>query len=250
MVNADRLAETFVELADTLVEDFDVVEFLHLLTDRSAELVGVDAAALLLADPHGRLELIATSGDRLRAAEPHRLHTVEGPGVDAFTTGAHVDEPNLRTDGHRRWPRFAPAAGAAGFAAVDAVPMRLRTDVLGALTLFRTSPGPLGATALRTATSLVEVATIGLVQHRSLRHHQVLAEQLQSALTSRVGIEQAKGLVAERLQIDMDGAFAALRGFARAANLKLGDVARAVIEGRISTRQLLSPNPRRGPHRP
>ncbi|MCG8916054.1 GAF and ANTAR domain-containing protein [Actinokineospora sp. PR83] len=248
-MNADRLTETFVELADTLVEDFDVVEFLRLLTDRSAELAGVDAAALLLADPRGQLELIATAGNRLRSAEPHHPHTVEGPGVDAFTTGAPVDEPDLHTHGHRRWPRFTAAAEAAGFAAVDAVPMRLRTDVLGALSLFRTAPGPLDAAALRTATSLVEIATIGLVQHRSIHHHQVLAEQLQSALTSRVAIEQAKGLVAERLQVDMDGAFAALRGFARATNLKLGDVARAVIEGRLSTRQLLSPDPRRKPHR-
>ena len=246
-MNPDRLAEAFVELADTLVDDFDVGEFLPVLTGRCAELAGVAAAGLLLAEPGGALRWVAASDERLRAVELAQLRTTEGPTVDAFASGAAVVEPDLAAAG--RWPGFTASATAAGFAAVDAVPMRLRAQVIGALSLFRTAPGPLDPAALRTATALAEVATIGLLQQRSIHHHQLVAAQLQEALTSRVTIEQAKGKVAEQLGVEMDAAFAALRGYARAANLKLSEVAAAVVAGRTSAAHLLDAIPRRKPHR-
>jgi ANTAR domain/GAF domain len=238
-MDGERLVETFVELADTLVDDFDVIDFLHMLADRCVELLDVDAAGLLLVDHQGRLQLIATSNEQARLLELFQLQNDEGPCLDAFAAGERVSHPDLASAGER-WPRFTAAATEAGFGAVDAVPMRLRSDVIGALNLFRNGSGELGATELRTATALVDIATIGLLQQRSIHHHQVLTEQLQVALTSRVIIEQAKGLVAERLQVDMDAAFAALRGYARGHNLKLNRVAHEVIEGTISTSELLS----------
>jgi transcriptional regulator with GAF, ATPase, and Fis domain len=237
-MNDERLLETFVELADTLVDDFDVIDFLHLLVDRCVALLDVDAAGLLLTDQRGQLQVMATSSEQVRLLELFQLQNDEGPCLDAFATGARVSHADLGSAANR-WPRFAAAATDTGFAAVDALPMRLRNDVIGALNLFRTSPGALTDTAMNTAVALVDVATIGLLQERSIRNQEILTEQLQRALTSRVVIEQAKGLVAERLGIDMDGAFAALRGYARGHNLKLSDVARAVIDGHTGTHDLL-----------
>ena len=234
----ERLVETFVELADTLVDDFDVIEFLHVLVDRSVELLDIDAAGLLLADQHGHLQVIASSNEHVRLLELFQLQNDEGPCLDAFATGVHVAETDLTT-ANARWPRFAPAAAVAGFVAVDALPMRLRDQVIGALNLFRTHTGALTGTALGTAQALVDVATIGLLQERAIRHQEVLTEQLQGALNSRVVIEQAKGLIAERLGIDMEAAFAALRNYARNNNMKLSQVANTVIAGRTATHDLL-----------
>jgi hypothetical protein len=238
-MNDERLVETFVELADTLVDDFDVIDFLHLLVDRCVELLDVDAVGLLLADQHGQLQLIASSDEHVRLLELFQLQNEQGPCLDAFASGENVSNTDLAAAAGR-WSRFAPAAIEAGFAAVDALPMRLRTDVIGALNLFRTQAGPMSDLALHTARAMVDVATIGLLQERSIRQQEILTEQLQTALNSRVVIEQAKGLVAERLGVDMEGAFAALRGYARGHNLKLGDVSRAVIVGTLGTHDLLS----------
>jgi transcriptional regulator with GAF, ATPase, and Fis domain len=241
----ERLVETFVELADTLVDEFDVIDFMHLLVDRCVELLDVDAAGLLLADQHGRLQLIASSNEQVRLLELFQLQHDEGPCLVAFRTGTRVSHSDL-TVADQRWPRFAQAAAHAGFAAVDALPMRLRKDLIGALNLFRADAGELDGTALRTAQALVDVATIGLLQERSLRQREILTEQLQTALNSRVVIEQAKGLVAERLGLDMEDAFAALRGHARRNGLKLADVASSVIDGRTATALLGVPGrPRR-----
>jgi transcriptional regulator with GAF, ATPase, and Fis domain len=225
-----RLLEAFVELADTLTEDFDVTDFLHVLVERCVELVGVDAAGLLLADQDGRLRPIATSDERVRLLELFQLRHDEGPCLEAFATGSRVGHPDLRAAGGR-WPRFAAAAARSGYVAVDAVPMRLRDDVIGALNLFRTRAGELPDTAARTAKALVDVATIGLLQERSIRRQEVLTRQLRTALDSRVVIEQAKGFLAQRLGVDVDAAFAVLRRYARSHNLKLSAVAAAVTSG-------------------
>jgi transcriptional regulator with GAF, ATPase, and Fis domain len=235
----ERLVETFVELADTLIDEFDVIDFLHLLVDRCVELLDVDAAGLLLADQQGHLQVMASSNEHVRLLELFQLQNAEGPCLDAFAAGTRVSVADLRAQGCR-WPNFATAAGAAGFIAVDALPMRLRNQVIGALTLFHARPGELTDTALRDAQALVGVATIGLLQERAIRHQEIITEQLQTALHSRVIIEQAKGLVAERLGVEMDTAFTALRSYARARNQKLGEVARMVISGHVSTRELLT----------
>jgi transcriptional regulator with GAF, ATPase, and Fis domain len=196
------LAAAFVELADTLVADFDVVDFLHGLADRCVRLLDVDAAGLMLADQRGSLRVIASSSEQARLVELFQLQHEEGPCLECFRTGLPVSEPDMATAG-QRWPSFAPAAAGAGFAAVQALPMRLRDEVVGAMNLFMEVPGRLDETGLRVGQALADVATIGLLHERNFRHQEALAEQLQGALNSRVTIEQAKGVLAERRGLDM-----------------------------------------------
>jgi GAF domain-containing protein len=231
-----QLADVFVEMADTLVDDFDVIEFLHMLTERCVQLLGVSAAGLLLTDGQDTLQLVAASSERTRLLELFQLQTDQGPCVDCFRTGQPVSVADVPSAG--RWPRFTAAAAEVGFAAVHALPMRLRDQVIGALNLFDTNPGALDEGRLRVGQALADVATIGLLQERAIRHRDVLTEQLQNALNSRILIEQAKGVLAERLHVDMANAFVVLRGGARNQNRRLTELAQAVVDG---TEQVLPP---------
>src|SRR6185437_9640171 len=228
-MDGQLLSETFVELTDTMVADFDVIDFLHVLTSRSAELLDVSAAGLLLADPRGELRVVAASTEAARLLELFQLQSDQGPCLDCFRSGQPVTATDLSAD--QRWPRFADAAGQAGFAAVQALPMRLRDQVIGALNLFRADPGTFDADSVRVGQALADVATIGLLHERNMRHSDTLNEQLQTALNSRVIIEQAKGKLAERLGIDVNQAFTILRDQARNRNQRLSDLARAFVEG-------------------
>src|SRR5487761_823175 len=228
-MDGQLLTETFVELTDTMVADFDIIDFLHVLTTRSAELLNVSAAGLLLADPRGELRVVAASSEAARLLELFQLQSDQGPCLDCFRSGRPVAAPNLSAD--ERWPKFAAAAQQAGFSAVQALPMRLRDQVIGALNLFRATAGPFDAEAVRVGQALADVATIGLLHERSMRHSDTLNEQLQTAMNSRVIIEQAKGKLAERLGVDMDQAFSLLRDRARTSNRRLSDLARAFVDG-------------------
>ena len=228
-MDADLLTDTFVALADTMVDDFDVIDFLHMLTDRSTQLLPVSAAGVVLADPRGALRVAAASSEVAELIELFQIQNDQGPCLDCFRTGHPVTAADL-TGQPQRWPRFAAAATRAGFGAVDALPMRLRDQVVGALNLFSTSATLLGPADLRIGQALADVATIGLLQERNVRRAETLAEQLQSALNSRVIIEQAKGKLAERTGLGMDQAFTLLRERARSTNQRLTDVARYVVE--------------------
>jgi hypothetical protein len=212
-----------------MVDDFDVIDFLHMLTDRSARLLSVSAAGVVLADPRGDLRMAAASSEAAGLIELFQVQNDQGPCLDCFRTGQPVTAADLAEPG-QRWPRFAAAATRAGFGAVDALPMRLRDQVVGALNLFSARAGPLGPAELRIGQALADVATIGLLQERNVRRAETLAEQLQAALNSRVVIEQAKGKLAERTSLDMDQAFTLLRQYARNTNQRLTDVARYVID--------------------
>src|ERR1700749_3548301 len=224
------LAAAFVELADTLVADFDVVDFLHGLADRCVGLLEVDAAGLMLADQRGSLRVIASSSEQARMVELFQLQHDQGPCLECFQTGLPVYEADMAAAA-QRWPLFAPAAAGAGFAAMQALPMRLRDEVIGAMNLFMRTPRRLGEGGLRVGQALADVATIGLLQERSLRHQEGLAEQLQGALNSRVAIEQAKGVLAGRLGLGMAQAFELLRRQARIQNRRLAELATAVANG-------------------
>jgi hypothetical protein len=225
-----QLAEAFVEAADTLVDDFDVIEFLH-------------AAGVMLADSRGLLHAGAASTESARLVELFELQADAGPCVEAFRTGEQVVNVDL-TASRDRWPRFAGQAQAAGFVAVHALPMRLRDVVIGALNLLSARPVALSEADTRTAQALADVATIGILAQRGLRQSELLAAQLQLALESRVAIEQAKGVLAERRQITVDEAFILLRGHAREHNLHLSDLARQVADGSSSAVDLLfAPGP-------
>jgi transcriptional regulator with GAF, ATPase, and Fis domain len=228
-MNDRQLAETFVELADTLVDDFDVVDFLHQVTVRCAEVLGVSAAGVLLADQRGTLQVVAASTEQTRLLELLQLQTDQGPCPECFHTGRPIAVADLSSAADR-WPRFIAAAREVGFASVHALPMRLRTDVIGALNLFGTQPGALDADTIRLGQALADVATIGLLQARAIHQRDTIAEQLQSALNSRVIIEQAKGVIAERRQLDMDQSFTLLRSTARSSNRRLSDLARAIVD--------------------
>jgi GAF domain-containing protein len=224
-----ELADVFVEMADTLVDDFDVIEFLHVMTERCVQLLGVSAAGLLLTSGQQALQVVAASSERTRLLELFQLQTDQGPCVDCFRTGQPVSVADLPSAG--RWPRFTAAAAEVGFAAVHAVPMRLRAEVIGALNFFDTSPGVLDAQKLRIGQALADVATIGLLQQRAIRRRDVLTEQLQAALKSRILIEQAKGVLAERLRMDVADAFTLLRNGARSRNRRLSELAQAIVDG-------------------
>ncbi|GLZ29329.1 transcriptional regulator [Lentzea sp. NBRC 105346] len=246
-MSAENLAETFVELADTLVADFDPVEFAHLLADRCVDTLGVDAAGILLVDHRGELQVLGASSERARLLELLELQHHKGPCMESYRTQQRVTADV--TEAARRWPEFTSAAVAAGFGAVHAVPMRLRAQAIGALNLFTVAARRLGESTVRVAQAMADVATIGLLQARIISHQELLAEQLQRALQSRVFIEQAKGVLAERLHVDVDQAFGILRRYARGHNQYLSSVAEAVVAGTIGVAALAGavdgPEPRR-----
>ncbi|MEP6659130.1 MAG: GAF and ANTAR domain-containing protein [Acidimicrobiales bacterium] len=230
------LARTLVELADTLVDDFDVVELLTLLTDRCVDVLDVAAAGIMLVAAERDLRVMASSSETMYLLELFELQAQEGPCLDCYRTGLPVVNQDLTTVG--RWPRFAAEALAAGFHSVDALPMRLRGTVIGALNLFHVDPGGMRPADIDAGQALADVATIAILQHRHMVEGQVMTEQLQIALNSRIVLEQAKGMVAERLGLDMTHAFSALRNHARNHNLLLVDVARDVINGVLSASAL------------
>jgi transcriptional regulator with GAF, ATPase, and Fis domain len=230
-----RIAQVFIELADTLVAEFDLVDFLHTLAEVTVELVDVDAAGLMLADEDGVLRVMASSDDQAELLELFELQQNDGPCPACFRTGQPVVNVDLR-----RWPEFADAAAAGGYATAHALPLRLRGQVIGALNLFRTSTEPLGEEDITLGQALADIATIGLLHEREVRGRQVLTEQLQHALDSRVLIEQAKGMLAERVGLSPAQAFTAMRSYARGTGQRLAVVADGVLDGSLDTSALLT----------
>ena len=235
------LAKALVELADTLVADFDVVDLLTILTDRCVDVLDVAAAGVMVVAPAGDLRLMASSSETMRALELFELQADEGPCLDCFLTGLPVVQRDLAATASD-WPRVSSAALAAGFRSVQALPMRLRGTVLGALNLFHVHPGKMRPADLEAGQALADVATIAILQHRATLETQLLNEQLNEALNTRIVIEQAKGMVAEHESLDMEQAFATLRYHARSHNLRLADVARAVIAGQLGASALDRPS--------
>jgi GAF domain-containing protein len=231
------LADTLVVLADTLVADFDVVEFLSTLGEQMVELLDAAEVGLVLADPAGHLRVMASTTERMRMLDLFEVQTDEGPCLDCFRSGRPVLNVDIDEAGSR-WPVFGPMARTAGFRMVHALPMRLRNQVIGAANIFHASPVTVGDRNAHLAQALADVATIGLLQERAVRQVTDLSEQLQRALNSRVVIEQAKGAVAERAGVDMDTAFAWLRGHARNHNRRLAEVAAAVVDRELAVEHL------------
>jgi transcriptional regulator with GAF, ATPase, and Fis domain len=240
IVSPERLAEVFVEVADTLVDQFDLIEFLQMVASHTSDLVDARAAGLLLADVDGRLQLMAASNERAQMLELFQVQAHEGPCQDCYRQGRPVINADLAAAADK-WPEFAPRAVAAGFRSVHAFPMRLRQQVIGALNLFGTETGEMSTQDVRIVQALADVATIGLLQERALRHSEGLTEQLQAALDSRTVIEQAKGALAQIHGGTPDQAFDRLRRYSRRHRAHLSQVARAVLHDPGSVPDLTTP---------
>ncbi|MGK4595269.1 GAF and ANTAR domain-containing protein [Amycolatopsis sp. w19] len=245
-----RLARVFVELADTLVDEFDMLEFLNSLVERCVELLDIAAAGVVLSDQKGKLAMAAASSEQARLLELFAVQAEDGPCLDCVRTGLPVSSANLAGEG-ARWPRFGPAARAAGFQAAYAVPMRLRHTVIGSLNMLNTHSDGVDDTSVLLGQALADVATIGLLQQRAVHDSAILSEQLQTALNSRVIIEQAKGVLSAHAGLTMQDAFTALRDHARSHNLRLSDLAKTVADGTADLNAIRlrasRPKPRPGP---
>lgn len=232
-----RLVATFVELADTLIADFDVVEFLAGLTERVVDLGLSSQAGILLADETDSLRFVAASDERTQVLELFQVQSREGPCQDCFRNGTPVAVAQLE-DERERWPLFVPKALATGFASVDAFPLRLRGTVLGAMNLFHSDAGSLDPDGRAVVQAMADVATIGLLQQRELDRAHEVEGQLQYALHSRVAIEQSKGIIFQQASVSMADAFEMIRSYARDNNAKLSDVARRIVEGSLDAQAL------------
>ncbi|NPD03520.1 GAF and ANTAR domain-containing protein [Nocardioides sp. zg-1308] len=224
-----EVIHAFVAMSNELVDDYDVVDVLAQLTDYCAELLDISAAGLLLADGRGVLHLAASTSDRMHHLEMFQLQRDEGPCLDCFHDGQRVLVPDL-AEAEERWPQFSAAAGRAGFRSVHALPMRLTGNVLGALGLFGDQPGALDADDLALAQALLHVASVAIVNDRSATDRATVNSQLQKALTSRITVEQAKGVIAYAGDLSMDDAFAVLRRYARDHGIKLSVTASRVVD--------------------
>jgi GAF domain-containing protein len=207
------------------------------LADRCVEVLDVSAAGLMLVAPEGELRAVASSSEAMRIVELFELQTQEGPCLECYRTRRPVLNRHL-TEVENRWPRFTPVALEAGFHSVHALPMRLRGEVIGALNLFRSDRADLGEADIVTGQALADVATITILQHRAFLESRLVNAQLNHALNSRIVIEQAKGVLAERAGINVEEAFSSMRNHARDHNRKLVDVAESVIDGTLSVRML------------
>jgi GAF domain-containing protein len=242
MARETDVVKSLVEMADTLVDDYDIVDMLTGLADRCVHLLGVSAAGVMLASPAGSLGLVASSSEAMRLLELFELQAQEGPCLDAFRTGEPVEHENLQA-GVGRWPSFAAAARQAGFRSAVALPLRLREMTLGALNLLSSNRTPMTRADLIVARAFADLAALSIAQHRASAEAQQLNEQLSAALTSRVVIEQAKGVISERAGADLAEAFFRLRTYARNHNRRLTDVAKAAIDGTLDPLAWAPPGP-------
>jgi len=234
-----QLARTFVALADTLVDDFDVVDFLDGLVGACVDLLGAGAVGLLLIDQRGSLQVVASSSEEMDMLELLQLERDDGPCVECVHTGSALSVPSLE-EVSERWPEFVRAATSSGFRSAHALPMRLRDQTIGAMNIFSEVTEALTSEELRMAQALADVATIGILQQRSRHRAALLAEQLQTALNTRVVIEQAKGVLAERGDLSMHEAFDHLRGYARTTRSRLGQVAERVVGRELTAQEILA----------
>lgn len=249
------LAEAFVRLADSMVDEFDVVELLDELTETCVEFLRVDAAGLLLTDQRDHLHVVAASSEQSHLVELFAVQATEGPSMECYRASSPVTVPDLGERSIvRRWPRFVEHAKDRGFHAVHCLPLRLRARAIGALTLFATAPTAMSSSDLRVAQALADTATIAILQERAIDDHNQVSDGLRRALTSRLLIEQAKATLAERHHIALDEAFRLMRNYARNHNLRISRLAGAILTDTETPALLgferwadLSTRPTRGP---
>ena len=232
MTRTERLFDAFATLADTLVAGYDVLDLLQSLVDYCHDLLDIDSAGILLANADGELEVVASTNEANTLVEIMQLDADAGPCLESFRTRAVVSVPDIDVDSDR-WPDFAAIAGAQGIHSVYAIPLRLRQTTIGTLNLMREQRGEINQYDIRAAQALADVATIGILQERTIRDASTIRDQLQRALSSRIVIEQAKGVVAETAKVSMDTAFERIRSHARKHQTPLSEVARQLVAGEV-----------------
>jgi len=236
-MSRERLVEVFVQVADTLSDDFHVHDFVQTLAERCVELVDVDAAGVLLADGDGALQSIASTSESVHALGELQLTSGQGPWFDCYRSGRPL--PNVDVCADRvTWAEFSEAARSLQYTRAHILPLRWQEHVIGVVALLGTGHGELSAEQLAVAQGLADLATIGLAHERQVRHLSVLSEQLQAALDSRILIEQAKGVLAERARVTVDDAFTLMRSYARRCGRPLRVVACGIVSGTISEIEL------------
>lgn len=240
MTTEQRLAQVFVELADTLVVEFDALDFLSTLTERSVELLNADAAGVILHDLRGNLHVVASTSDAAQVLELFELQNDEGPCLDCFKGGRAVVNVEI-AEARARWPRFSAAAAEVGYRSTHAIPLRLRNSVVGAMNLFCQGDTRLSDEDVALGQALADIATIGLLQERAVRQSGLIAEQLQTALNSRIMVEQAKGVLLASASIDVGQAFGLMRDYSRRNNRPVRDVAQNVIDRVLTVDDLRRP---------
>ncbi|MCU1404152.1 MAG: transcriptional regulator [Glaciihabitans sp.] len=228
----EQLLDAFATLADTLVAGYDVLELLQTLVENCRDLLDIDSAGILLANTHGELEVVASTSEANTLIEIMQLDADAGPCLDCFRTRAVVSLPDVSVDS-ARWAQFTATALAQGIHSVYAIPLRLRETTIGTLNLMRNTVGELNRYDIRAAQALADVATIGILQERTIRDASTVRDQLQRALSSRIVIEQAKGVVAETANLSMDAAFSLIRHYARTERMTLGTVAQRLVAGQL-----------------
>jgi len=243
------VTRAFVALARSLADGVDPVDLLIRLAEDATGLLDVASTGILLADPRGMLHVVAASTEATRALEIYQLQREQGPCLDCYHSGAPVSVADLAAE-TARWPLFVEAATDAGFASVHALSIRLRDNILGTMGLFGTHIGALNDDDLSLGQALADVAAVAIVQDKAAADSALVNEQLQTALTSRVQVEQAKGVLAQRGNLTMDRSFAVLRRYARDHNLRLSDVARAVAGRELPAERLLDHSRAREAQRP
>ncbi len=234
------MVATLVELADNLVDNYDIIDILTLLSNRCVETVDVSSAGVMLCLPGGELQFVAASSESMQLLELFQIQANEGPCVDCYNDGVAIVNREL-VDPDDLWPNFTPRALGQGFRSVHCLPMRLRGRTIGALNLFHSQIGPLSENDIMVAQGLADVATIAILQHQSVLGARLLNDQLSFALNSRIVIEQAKGMVAQFAGSDMEDSFLRLRNHARNHNLKLTELAGRIVDGSVALEDVDSP---------
>lgn len=237
MITEQRLTQVFVELADTLVDEFDALDFLAMLAERSVELLDADSAGVIVDNMRGAMHVVASTSDQAELLELFELQNDEGPCLDCFKSGRPVVNVSL-PEAQERWPRFSAAAARLGYQSTHALPLRLRDSVVGAMNLFCVDNKILSDQDVTLGQALADIATIGLLQERAVRESGMLAEQLQTALNSRIMIEQAKGALLASARIPVDRAFELMRSYSRRNNVPVRVVASRVIDGDLTAAEL------------
>jgi GAF domain-containing protein len=232
MTREADIVQSLVAMADTLVDDYDVVDLLTGVTDRCVDLLGISAAGVMLASPQGSLGLVASSSEAMRLLELFELQAQEGPCLDAYRSGERVGHQPL-APGSGKWPVFSAAARSVGFRSALALPLRIRDKTVGALNMLSVGQAPMDEANMIVARAFADLAALSITQHRASAEAQRLNEQLSAALSSRVVIEQAKGVISERAGVDLAEAFTRLRAYARDKNFRLTDVAQSAINGTL-----------------